>query len=141
MKQVIPPLWTLALAFGVLLSAGGALWAGSDQPRSPDGGPATIEVDDLYARTASAVVGITCRQGRRNVYFGTGAVIDPSGLVLTSVTVVPKGAREIRVYFEGGRTGNAWPERNHDRSRIGSGRHLLLQHKDTRHLWSLFDLF
>jgi S1-C subfamily serine protease len=57
----------------------------------------------LYERAAPAVVGITCRSGQSNVYFGTGTIIDPSGLVLSSVTVVPKDARQIQVYLRGGR--------------------------------------
>ena len=56
----------------------------------------------LYDRLSEAVVGITCRNGRVE-YFGTGTVIDPAGLVLTSVTVVPEGASRIRVYLRGGR--------------------------------------
>lgn len=57
----------------------------------------------LYERTAPAVVGITCRSGPSNFYFGTGTIIDPRGLVLSSVTVVPKDARQIQVYLHGGR--------------------------------------
>ena len=56
----------------------------------------------MYDRLSEAVVGITCRNGRLE-YFGTGTVIDPAGLVLTSVTVVPENASRIRVYLRGGR--------------------------------------
>lgn len=66
----------------------------------------TGSLHDLYAKTAPAVVGVTCRRGRES-YYGTGVFIDPTGLVLTSVTVVPDGARDIRVYLEGGRVGKA----------------------------------
>ncbi len=55
-----------------------------------------------YEKVAPAVVGITCTLGRGLEYFGTGAIIDPKGLVITSVTVVPKDARSIRVYLRGG---------------------------------------
>ena len=58
---------------------------------------------DVYARVAPAIVGLSCRLGTRGRYFGTGVLIDPSGLILTSVTVVPPGARSIRVYLRGGR--------------------------------------
>lgn len=57
---------------------------------------------EMYERLSEAVVGITCRSGRLE-YFGTGTVIDPAGLVLTAVTVVPEGASEIRVFLRGGR--------------------------------------
>jgi S1-C subfamily serine protease len=46
-------------------------------------------------------VGITCRRGER--FTGTGTIIDPSGLILTSTTVVPRDAVEIKVYLRGGR--------------------------------------
>ena len=55
-----------------------------------------------YDQLSEAVVGITCRSGRVE-YFGTGTVIDPAGLILTSVTVVPEGASRILVYLRGGR--------------------------------------
>ena len=38
-----------------------------------------------------------------NMFLGTGVIIDPKGLVLTSVTVVPDKARDIRVYLKGGK--------------------------------------
>ena len=40
-------------------------------------------------------------------YFGTGTIIDSKGLVLTSYTVVPEKARDIRIYLRGGRVGRA----------------------------------
>jgi len=55
-----------------------------------------------YEKASPAVVGITCRLGPEGRYFGTGSIIDPSGLVATSITVVPKEARSIRVYLRGG---------------------------------------
>jgi S1-C subfamily serine protease len=79
--------------------------------------PASAEVgalsaEALYNVVSPAVVAITCHRfaslgGRREVYFGTGAIIDPSGLILTSVTVLPEGAREIRAYLRGGRVARA----------------------------------
>jgi S1-C subfamily serine protease len=56
----------------------------------------------MYDQLSHAVVGITCRRERLE-YFGTGTIIDPAGLVLTSVTVVPEGASRILVYLRGGR--------------------------------------
>jgi serine protease Do len=62
----------------------------------------------VYERAAPAVVGIACLLDRPGLpapepYYGTGTLIDPSGLVLSSVTVVPPGARSIRVFLAGGR--------------------------------------
>lgn len=56
----------------------------------------------VYKRVAPAVVAISCRKGRGG-YYGTGVVVSPAGVVLTSTTVVPKGATAIRVYFPDGR--------------------------------------
>lgn len=62
---------------------------------------------DVLDRVGSAVVGIRCRLGTLQQFSGTGIVIDPTGLVLTSTAVVPRGAREIRVFFLGGRVERA----------------------------------
>ncbi len=59
-------------------------------------------VAELYERVSPAVAGITCRRGLTEHYFGTGTVIDPSGLVITSITVVPADAWQIRVFLRGG---------------------------------------
>ncbi|MBN1443484.1 MAG: serine protease [Planctomycetes bacterium] len=61
----------------------------------------------LHQSVAPAVVALSCRLGPRQQYFGTGVLIDPSGLILSSVTVVPQGAIDIRVYFRGGRVAQA----------------------------------
>jgi serine protease Do len=63
-------------------------------------------ISDLYLETAPAVVAITCQKGNDS-YHGTGMIIDPSGLILTSVTVLPPGARKVAVYFRGGRVESA----------------------------------
>ncbi len=55
-----------------------------------------------YEKIVPAVVGITCNHGHGIEYFGTGTIIDPKGLVVTSVTVVPKDARNIQIYVQGG---------------------------------------
>ena len=61
----------------------------------------------LYVRCAPAVVALTCRKGRSESYYGTGTIVDPGGIVLTSTTVVPGGARDVRAYLPGGRTAKA----------------------------------
>ncbi len=64
--------------------------------------PAVASEKSFYDRVSSAVVAITCRQG--NVYhYGSGVLIDPSGLILTSATVVPRRALDLRIYLAGGR--------------------------------------
>ena len=73
----------------------------------------TGQLARIYAEVSPAVVGLSClgnidREagedgGQPGQYFGTGTIIDPSGLVLTSLTVVPERARRIRAYLGGGR--------------------------------------
>lgn len=55
-----------------------------------------------YERAAPAVVALTCEVRGVGVFFGTGTIIDPSGLVVTSTTVVPSGAQNLRVFVLGG---------------------------------------
>ncbi len=62
----------------------------------------------LYEIVSPAVVGIDSwakLAGSDDSYaaFGTGFLIDPAGLILTSITVVPENAQVIRVYLQGGR--------------------------------------
>jgi S1-C subfamily serine protease len=57
----------------------------------------------VYERVAPAIVGIAARRGRGEPFMGTGTIIDPTGLVLTAVTVVPRDAWQIRVFLRGGR--------------------------------------
>lgn len=59
-------------------------------------------IPEVYERVAPAIVGITCA-GPSGGYFGTGTIVDPGGLAVTSTTVVPRDAREIRVYLRGAR--------------------------------------
>ena len=95
-----------ALVLALLLSFPAAAVEGpADAPRgaieaSARGfAPASV----VYERVAPAVVGITARRGRGEPFIGTGTIIDPSGLVLTTVTVVPKDAWQIRVFLRGGK--------------------------------------
>lgn len=80
----------------------GLLLAGFFAALSPSG-DLSRSVPRTYERVSPAVVGITCRVGGRESYIGTGTLIDPAGLILTSVTVVPEGASRIQVYMTGGK--------------------------------------
>ena len=62
----------------------------------------------IYRDYAEAVVGITCKGKmpwgtNEGSFVGTGAVVSPDGLVLTTITTVPRDAKDIRVYFIDGR--------------------------------------
>lgn len=59
-------------------------------------------VEKLYDRAAPAVVGVESRQ-ETDFYLGTGVIVDPRGLVMTSTTAVPPRAHTIRVYVRGGK--------------------------------------
>jgi S1-C subfamily serine protease len=93
-----------ALAIGVLLAFAAAAFP-ADAPRAAIEATARgfAAASAVYEKVAPAVVGIAARRGRGEPYIGTGTIIDPTGLVLTSVTVVPKDARQIRVFLRGGR--------------------------------------
>ena len=41
----------------------------------------------------AATVGIYCKRGKHERYFGTGVIISEDGYILTSTTVVPGGRR------------------------------------------------
>ncbi|MFW5750197.1 MAG: S1C family serine protease [Planctomycetota bacterium] len=59
----------------------------------------------LYTRYRAAVVGLDCRGrlgGRMVDYYGTGVVVDPDGLVLSNITVVPADASKLRIHFTSG---------------------------------------
>ena len=62
-------------------------------------------IERVYREAAPAIVGVECiretSRGKEN-YRGTGTIVDPAGLVLTSITVVPPEGREIRVAERGG---------------------------------------
>jgi S1-C subfamily serine protease len=66
-------------------------------------GYAAVEEHDrrMYDTVSPAVVGITCRTSPTQGYFGTGVVVSADGYILTSTTVVPKGAGNIKVFFVG----------------------------------------
>jgi len=56
----------------------------------------------LARRAQRASVGIVCR-GPQGGYFGTGTIIRADGVILTSSTVLPPGATDIRVTLSDGR--------------------------------------
>lgn len=45
-----------------------------------------------------ATVGIYCKRGKYESYYGTGVIVSADGYILTSTTVVPEGC-EVEVYF------------------------------------------
>ena len=63
---------------------------------------------EIYKRFAPSVVGLSCNgvvRANNNIkgnFFGTGAVVSADGLILTSTSVIPKDATEIKVYFTDG---------------------------------------
>ncbi|MBI3830867.1 MAG: trypsin-like peptidase domain-containing protein [Planctomycetes bacterium] len=58
----------------------------------------------LEARVAAALVGVECKAGaQREHFYGSGIVVAPNGIILSSATAVPEGAREIRVLLSDGR--------------------------------------
>ncbi|MEM7263105.1 MAG: S1C family serine protease [Planctomycetota bacterium] len=73
---------------------------------SPLGRGVGQSVKKVYQASSAAVVAVTCRHGTEG-FFGSGVVVDPSGLVVTSSTVVPRGAARIRVFLAGGRLADA----------------------------------
>lgn len=64
----------------------------------------------VYRSFGPAVVGLECKGSIRlpnggmqqGTYYGTGAVITADGLILTSITVIPKDATDLKVYFTDG---------------------------------------
>jgi S1-C subfamily serine protease len=62
---------------------------------------------DVYKRFGPAVVGITGRgsivTGETTWFSGTGTVISPDGLILTTTTTAPADITELTIYFSNGR--------------------------------------
>lgn len=61
--------------------------------------PATAR--GMADRTLAATVGIRCELDRFINHVGTGVVISPDGHILTATSVVPPGAKKIRIAFPG----------------------------------------
>ncbi len=66
------------------------------------------DLAELYEKASRAIVGIGAwsdpADAEHPSAFGTGTIIAPSGLVLTSITAVPEDAKSIRLYLKGGKT-------------------------------------
>ena len=124
MRLFVPKIFALLLILSALGAAAGRRLA-ADEPASGYTG--------LYDRISRAVVGITRsdypRERSRSsiTHFGTGTLLDPVGLVLTSPTVVPEGSRNIDVYLHGGRVAPAVLIKVYPRKEVS-----LLQLKDFR---------
>lgn len=86
------------LTLAMLLIAAPISWSSESETSNTT----PVSAVDLHARLAAAVVAITCN-GPMGSYYGTGAVVDPDGWVLSNTTVVPAGATNIRVTFTDGR--------------------------------------
>jgi len=99
MRKILP----LAV-LSTILAAVALARAGAAEPAPTAAVPAAAALERhdrrVYEAVAPAVVGITCRDAKGG-FFGTGVVISPDGLVLTSTTTVPSGAINIKVYFMG----------------------------------------
>ncbi|MBI4586949.1 MAG: serine protease [Planctomycetes bacterium] len=103
MKPTILQRAGVSLAIALTLSTGfAAAPARETAPLSPAASlPPSLRFRILYDRAAPAVVGIRCTNGE-DLYFGSGSIIDPAGLVLTSITVVPAGSKDIQIFVRGG---------------------------------------
>lgn len=90
-RRLVP--LALALALAVL-----ALCPAFVHATPPAAGRRALTPDQL----SRGVVAINCRQkGSRGGYLGTGTLVHPGGYVLTSTTVVPPEAVDIRCHFVG----------------------------------------
>jgi putative serine protease PepD len=59
--------------------------------------------EHVHTQVAPAVVAVQCRTpSSTQGFYGTGVVVSPQGLVVTSSTVVPATARSIQVFFPDG---------------------------------------
>jgi len=64
--------------------------------------------EHVHQQVSPAVVAVESGQAKRGVkegpkFYGTGVVISPDGLILTSSTVVPAATRFVQVYFSDGK--------------------------------------
>ena len=89
------------LAFSaIILGLFTALAAAELPPASKPADPPSL-IRHLAEAGIARTVGVACSQEKQAGYYGTGAVITPDGYILTSTTVVPAGADEIKVHFDG----------------------------------------
>lgn len=101
----------------LLCSCAAALLAGAavTGPVPERAGEADRAHAAIHDRLHLATVGLTC-EAPRGRYYGTGAVVSADGLVLSNITVIPRGARAIKVYFPDGRVRPAGVVRSDPRS-------------------------
>lgn len=93
--------------FGVSL----ALALLSAQLRSEDN-PTLNEIQarhiGVHEHVSPAVVAVQTRGGKGgNGFYGTGVVVSPTGLILTSSTVVPSETKTVQIFFPDGRVMDA----------------------------------
>lgn len=70
---------------------------------APAAGRTAPTPEEIHARVAPAVVRVEARTARpTDLYYGTGSVVSPDGVVLTSTTVVPPEAKRVEVVFGDG---------------------------------------
>lgn len=109
--------------FTVMVLAGSVLHGSlrAQTPAAPATPPALAPIDELstlnqiqgryesvHEQVSPAVVAVQCRgQKASGGFYGTGVVITPNGLVLTSCTVVPPNTQLVQVLFTDGRVMDA----------------------------------
>jgi S1-C subfamily serine protease len=79
----------LMVAFGLPAAGPGA--------EPPDRAHAGDSVRRIAEAGMARTVGISCSKEKYETYFGTGAVVTADGYIVTSTTVVPPGADQIKV--------------------------------------------
>jgi len=84
----------------IILGLVTALAAAGPPPTAKPADPPSL-IRYLAETGLARSVGIACSQEKQAGYYGTGAVITADGYIVTSTTVVPPGADEIRVHFDG----------------------------------------
>src|ERR1700759_1310471 len=68
--------------------------------------------EHMHQQVSPAVVAVESGKGTRGMkdapkFYGTGVVVSPDGLVLTSSTVVPATTKFVQVYFSDGKVMDA----------------------------------
>ena len=53
------------------------------------------KVEEIAERMAAATVGVYCRVGEFDRYYGSGVVVSADGYILTSTTAAPAGAEAV----------------------------------------------
>lgn len=74
--------------------------------RSSEADPNLATHEEVHKRVSPAIVSIEAvskKDGRDMSWFGTGTIISPDGVVLTSTTVCPADATRVWIRFQGGK--------------------------------------